>query len=70
MKTKIVRNVARCLQCNDTVESETRHHLAFCACGKMFVDGGQEYLRRGGEDLSKIEELSIIEEVKDAETAK
>lgn len=52
------------------MESTSRHHLAFCACGKMFVDGGHQYLRRDGQDLSKIQELSIVEEVKDAQSDK
>jgi hypothetical protein len=32
----------------------------------MFVDGGLDYLRRGGKDLSQIEDLSEYEEVHDA----
>lgn len=59
---RITKNQARCRHCNTIVESTTRHHLAFCPCGKMFVDGGKEYLRRGG-DVYMIEELSVIEEI-------
>jgi len=61
--SKILVNKARCRHCNTIVESVSRHHLAFCPCGKMFVDGGREYLRRGG-DVYMIEELSEIQESK------
>jgi hypothetical protein len=36
----------------------------------MYVDGGSSYLRRGGKDLSKIEELSEYEELPDPVKAK
>lgn len=55
--SNIISNKARCRNCNTIVESEHRHHLAFCPCGKIFVDGGKEYLRRGGE-IHLIEEMS------------
>lgn len=58
--SNIISNKARCLNCNTIVESEHRHHLAFCPCGKIFVDGGKEYLRRGGE-IHLIEEMSEIQ---------
>lgn len=58
---KIIKNMAKCRVCGTTVESVSRHHLCFCDCGKIFVDGGQEYLRRGG-NLQDIEELSVFDE--------
>lgn len=64
---KIIHNRARCRQCNTIVESTHRHHLAFCTCGKIYVDGGRDYLRRGGE-LQHIEELSEFEEAKYTDT--
>lgn len=54
---KIVRNMAKCRQCNTVAESTHRHHLSFCQCGSIFVDGGKDYLRRGGK-LEDIEEMS------------
>lgn len=69
MKTRIKVNKAKCLICHTIAESTNRHHLCFCSCGAMFVDGGQSYLRRGGNDLSKIEELSEYEEVEDTPPA-
>ncbi len=55
----IIRNMVKCLNCSDTIESVNTHDFKFCKCQAIFVDGGKEYLRRGG-DLDKIYELSII----------
>ena len=49
----ILINRARCVKCNQVVESETRHHFASCRCGQMFVDGGTDYLRRGGKFIEE-----------------
>lgn len=54
---KIVSNKAKCKKCNSIVESESRHDLNYCQCGSIYVDGGLDYLRRGG-DLENIEDLS------------
>lgn len=59
---KILVNRAKCLHCGWVIESQSRHHLNFCGCGKFFVDGGTDYLRRGG-DLSNYEEMSEFVEV-------
>lgn len=60
----IKTNRARCRKCNTIAESMSRHHLSFCECGSIYVDGGTAYLRRGGE-IANIEELSeFTEEVK------
>lgn len=61
---KIVSNKAKCLLCHTIAESKNRHHLCFCSCGAMFVDGGNDYLRRGG-NLHQIEDLSEFVEVPD-----
>lgn len=54
---KIKRNAARCAECGAVVESRHVHDFVSCPCGAMFVDGGREYIRRGGNpDL--IEELT------------
>lgn len=53
----ITRNAARCLKCGETIESKGRHDFRWCSCHAIFVDGGLDYLRRGG-DLDAIEELS------------
>jgi len=45
----ILRNSARCRSCGVEIVSTTVHDLVSCACGSIFVDGGHEYLRYGGE---------------------
>lgn len=62
----IKRNAARCTFCGVTIESRYRHHFVVCSCGRIYVDGGKEYLRRGG-DMEYIEELSEYEEKTDDE---
>ena len=54
---RIEVNRIRCKKCNDTITSYSRHDFKWCKCGACFVDGGKDYLRRGGE-LEDIEELS------------
>ncbi len=44
----ITRNAAQCVRCGDTIESKHRHDFQSCNCGAIFVDGGLEYVRRGG----------------------
>ena len=58
---KIIRNAAVCMICNDLIESKHIHDFVVCKCGSIFVDGGHEYLRRGG-DLQSVIELSEYEE--------
>jgi hypothetical protein len=58
---KIIVNKARCRNCKTIIESKTVHDFVECKCGKIFVDGGKDYLRRGGdekffEDLSEWKE--------------
>lgn len=50
-----MRNRARCALCNDVVESLHRHDFVQCSCQAIFVDGGQDYWRRGGEPQNFIE---------------
>ena len=53
---KIVRNAARCRECGDFIESRHVHDFRYCKCGRIFVDGGTQYIRRGG-DLEAIEDF-------------
>ena len=63
MKAVITRNAVKCLKCGDVIESTHVHDFKTCSCGAVFVDGGLEYLRRGG-DFDNIEDLSeSMEEV-------
>ena len=48
MKKKIKCNKAQCLECKDIIESKSRHDFVSCSCGAIFVDGGTDYWRWGG----------------------
>lgn len=54
----IVRNAARCRRCNTVVESKFVHDFVSCKCEAIFVDGGTDYLRAGGdsEDFESLAE--------------
>jgi hypothetical protein len=68
VKTVIVSNRARCLKCNDIIESKHRHDFVMCSCESIFVDGGTSYLRRGG-TIENIQDLSEVVEVTDEKSA-
>lgn len=55
----ILRNSAICAQCGDSIVSENRHHMNTCSCGAIFVDGGNEYLRRGARSWADLIDTSI-----------
>lgn len=60
---RIKLNAVQCLECNRYLESKHRHDFRKCNClNQTFVDGGLDYLRRGGIDLHKIKELSEYED--------
>ncbi|MBZ9624427.1 hypothetical protein G9F71_016370 [Clostridium sp. FP2] len=65
-KTSVVKSInvnkIRCKLCGDTIVSESVHDFKFCSCHSIAVDGGQEYLRRCGneenfEDLTEYGEM-------------
>ena len=58
--SKIKVNAARCRRCNTLLTSRSVHDWVECRCGN-FVDGGRDYLRRGGK-VEELEELSEFEE--------
>lgn len=39
---------AKCLDCEDILESKHRHDFVKCKCGNSFLDGGDDYFRGGG----------------------
>ena len=45
-----MRNRAKCAKCGDIIESTYRHEYVSCKCGAIFVDGGNDYWRYGGEE--------------------
>ncbi len=55
-RRKITRNALVCMDCDDLIESKYRHDFVSCKCGAIFVDGGHDYLRHGG-DWEKMIEL-------------
>jgi hypothetical protein len=64
---KIISNKIKCLYCKDIIESVDRHDFKYCSCESVFVDGGKDYLRRGGE-LGSYEELSLVYEEETSES--
>ena len=57
---KITVNKAQCAVCQDTIESRYRQDMVWCKCGAIAVDGGKDYIRRGGE-LELIIELTTYD---------
>lgn len=53
-------NRIQCKHCKDILTSVTRNDFKMCSCGKVGVDGGEDYLRRLG-CFEDYEELSIME---------
>jgi|SRR3990170_6384856 len=48
-------NRIKCIECEAVLESKSVHDFVQCSCdNESFVDGGQDYQRIGGKDLSKI----------------
>lgn len=59
---KLIKNAIRCKKCGDIIESKYRHDFEQCSCGAVFVDGGLDYRRIGGnkddwEDLSEYRDV-------------
>lgn len=51
-------NAAQCLVCGTVLRSRSRHDFHMCGCSNMLhVDGGEDYIKRGAVDLSKVLEL-------------
>lgn len=59
---RLKRNRARCRKCGDVIESKSRHDFVWCKCKAIFVDGGPDYERAGG-DLNVFEGMYEYEEV-------
>lgn len=49
----MLRNIAKCKKCGDIIESKFRHDFVECSCGSIFVDGGHDYIRRGGDQFDE-----------------
>lgn len=48
-----------CPHCKDRVYSRSVHDFRSCECGKSFVDGGKEYLRKGGNPIPATVDIEI-----------
>lgn len=55
----IIRNAVECKKCGDIIESQHVHDFKWCKCRAIFVDGGKDYRRYGG-DLGSIIDRSIV----------
>ena len=53
----------KCRKCGEVLESMYRHDFHYCGCGSTFVDGGEAYLRCGGDVLPAVINLETGEEV-------
>lgn len=38
----------KCKHCGDVIKSKHRHDFVWCSCGKVAVDGGNDYLKITG----------------------
>lgn len=59
-----MRNIARCKRCGDIIESKSVHDFQMCSCGSIFVDGGDDYIRRGGDPEAFDEEYDRLHHIK------
>lgn len=48
-----VREAIHCLDCDEVIFSSYRHDCAWCTCGNAMIDGGHDYVRSGGKDLTR-----------------
>lgn len=39
----------KCAKCGDIIQSQYRHDFRWCFCKSIFIDGGDDYCRIGGE---------------------
>lgn len=69
----IIINKVKCKKCGDVLESKHVHDFKACKCyyktdGAMgiYIDGGKEYLKRGGDPID-VEELSVVKNEKTLE---
>ena len=46
---RIILNLAECALCHQVLISMHAHDFRACGCGAAFVDGGANYIRRGGD---------------------
>lgn len=69
MRRRVIINAIQCNRCGVIIESTYRHDFRTCGCGRVFVDGGHDYLRRGFTDSPEdYSELSVTAEDREEKT--
>jgi hypothetical protein len=62
MESNIVHSQVTCLECGEVLVSEHRHDYKTCSCpNETMIDGGNDYVRYGGKDLSKVETFTVLD---------
>ena len=62
MESRIVHSQVTCLECGEVLVSEHRHDYKTCSCpNETMIDGGNDYVRYGGKDLSKVEIFTVLD---------
>jgi len=54
------KNRAKCLNCDDVIESDSSTDWTECSCGSLRIRGGSSFLEREAKP-GKFKELSVIE---------
>ena len=49
-KEEIISNKIKCKKCGDIIESKSTNDYKKCICGAVAVDGGNQYLKRIGNE--------------------
>lgn len=52
--TRIILNSIKCNNCKTTATSHWRHNFSECLCGEVAADGGNDYLRRIGNNYTEL----------------
>ena len=61
MEKQIILNRVQCKECGEVLTSYNRHDYKTCSCtNETMVDGGTDYQRYGGKDLSLVDSSSTI----------
>lgn len=60
---RVIRNAIQCKHCGEIIESKSVHDFKTCKCGKVFVDGGHEYLRRGYTNSAEEDFIDLSETI-------
>ena len=50
-----------CGNCRDIIESVFIHHLVYCCCGKVSIEGGKHFLKRYGTNIIEMSETYEME---------